>query len=321
MVSSRLSGLIAATYTPFHADGTLALSKVAPMVEHLIRAGNRGLYVCGSTGEGVSLTTLERCQVAEAYAQAANKRVPVIVQVGHNCIAEAKHLAAHAEEIGADAVSATCPSYFKVVDIVSLFEVVQAIASAAPRLPFYYYHIPAVTGSQVDIVSFLQFADGKIPNFAGIKYTDKNLAEFQRCLSLGGGKFDAVWGCDDMLLGAIATGARAAIGSTFNVLAPLYLEMIRDFESNRLAEAQQIQLQSIEFICKLGMYPFHTSMKELLRLLGHDFGTCRSPQRSLSKSESKTLHQGLQHLKCLFALDFAQSKLRTTPQPFLNNGP
>lgn len=299
MSTHKLSGLVAATYTPFHADGSLALSQVGPMVEHLIESGNRGLYVCGSTGEGVSLTTDERCEVAQAYVHAADGRVPVFVQVGHNSIAEAKRLAAHAQEIGADAVSATCPSYFKVNDQASLLETIKAIASAAPSLPFYYYHIPALTGSSVDIVAFMKAAGDAIPNLFGLKYTDTKLHEFQQCLEIGDGRYDVVWGSDEMMLGALATGAKAAIGSTYNVIAPTYLKLIEAFNTHRIEDAQARQREAIELIRVLGQYPFHSAMRELLRLMGHDFGTCRLPQRGLTSQEAQELQQKLQSVECL----------------------
>lgn len=295
----RLSGLVAATYTPFKTDGSLALSKIGPMVEHLIASGNRGIYVCGSTGEGVSLTTSERRDVAEAFVQAADGRVPVFVQVGHNSIAEARSLAAHAQEIGADAVSATCPSYFKASDQRALLETIKLIASAAPSIPFYYYHIPILTGSSVDIVSFMKAAGDAIPNLFGLKYTDTKLHEYQQCLEIGDGRYDVVWGTDEMLLGALASGAQAAIGSTYNVIAPIYLEMLKAFEANRIADARSLQMEAVRLIRVLGQYPFHSAMKEVLRLMGHDFGTCRLPQRGLSESEIQQLVQSLRSVPCL----------------------
>ena len=110
---SPLRGLVAATYTPFKPDRSLDLAAVPDLVERLLTDGVDGLYVCGSTGEGVSLSTPERKQVTEAYIAAAADRMPVVVQVGHNSLAEARDLAAHAEAAGADATSAMPPSYFK----------------------------------------------------------------------------------------------------------------------------------------------------------------------------------------------------------------
>lgn len=293
MNAPRITGLIAATYTPFHADGTLALSQVSPLVEYLISSGVEGLYVCGSTGEGMSLTTQERKEVAATFQEAAAGRVPVLVQVGHNSIEDAKALAAHAQAIGAAAISATCPSYFKIDSTATLTTSMAPIAAAAPELPFYYYHIPSLTGSSIDIAQFMRTAGEKIPNLVGLKYTDTKLFEYQECAAIDDGRYDIVWGCDEMLLGALASGAKGAIGSTYNVAAPLYAKLIAAFEANELELARQLQLQSIEFIRIMQRYPFHGAMKEVLRQLGHDLGTCRLPQRGLTADESKQLRDEL----------------------------
>ncbi len=263
------------------------------MVETLLASGVQGLYVCGSTGEGMSLTTEERKEVAAAYMDAADGRVPVLIQVGHNSIEDAKALAAHAQEIGVAAISATCPSYFKIDSSATLATSMAQIAQAAPQLPFYYYHIPSLTGSSIDIAQFMKLAGDRIPNLVGLKYTDTKLFEFQECLAIDAGRYDIVWGCDEMLLGALASGAKGAIGSTYNVAAPLYTKLIAAFEANDLALARRLQLQSIEFIRIMGRYPFHSAMKELLRMLGNDLGTCRLPQRGLTEHEAETLHSEL----------------------------
>src|SRR5690554_2274667 len=108
----RIGGLIAATFTPMKEDGSINLEPIGPIVDQLIEDGVEGLYVCGSTGEGPSLTTEERCRVAAAYTEAAAGRIPVIVQVGHTSLEDARHLAAHARRIGADAISAVAPYYY-----------------------------------------------------------------------------------------------------------------------------------------------------------------------------------------------------------------
>ncbi len=154
----KITGLVPAVFTPMHEDGSLNLTMVPVMVEHLLAQGASGLYVNGSTGEGVSLTSSERIAVAEAYVQAAGGRVPVIIQVGHNSLAEARALAAHAQAIGADAISATPPSYFKPGTLDALVDCMAQVSAGAHRLPFYYYHIPSVTGVDLDMVDFLALA-------------------------------------------------------------------------------------------------------------------------------------------------------------------
>lgn len=293
MTSSRLNGLIAATYTPLHSTGELRLDQIGPLVEHLIADGIQGLYVCGSTGEGVSLSTSERKQVAEEFIKANAGRVPVIVQVGHNSLEEAVGLTRHAEQIGADIVSATCPSYFKASDGHTLTACMAKIAGAAPETPFYYYHIPVLTGSTIDIVEFLELGRSSIPTLAGLKYTDTRLFEFQKCQTIADGTLDIVFGCDEMLLSAVATGATAAIGSTYNLIAGIYLDVMQSVAEGDLQAARIAQLRSVEFVRMMNKYPFHPAMKAALTLRGIEMGPCRLPQRELTEGELTSLRTDL----------------------------
>jgi len=293
MNATPLHGLIAATYTPFHDDGRLNPDAIPEMTSHLIEQGVTGLYVCGSTGEGMSLTSSERRTVAERFVAAADGRVPVIVQAGHNSLAEARQLAAHAQECGAGIVSATCPSYYTVNDVNTLVDCMAELAGGAPDTPFYYYHIPALTGSTIDMVEFLQLAGERIPNLAGLKYTDTRLHEFQECSACGNRRYEVVWGCDEMLLGALATGARGAIGSTYNIAAPLYRRLIAAHASGQLEEAQRLQSLSVTMIRTIGRYPFHAAMKAVLGMQGFNVGGCRLPQGRLSTAAISSLKDSL----------------------------
>ena len=292
----RLTGLIAAVCTPFGDDGTLNLECVPAMEDYLERAGVTGLYICGSTGEGVSLSSEERRGVAEAYVAAAQGRLKTIVQVAHNSLVEAQQLAAHAGQIGADVISATAPSYFKADSVDVLAGCIAHIASAAPELPFYYYHIPALTGVALDMVELLPVAAERVPNLAGMKYTAPTAHEFQACLELDGGRFDMLWGCDEMMLSALAVGARGAVGSTYNIAAPLYCRLIEAFEKGDLVEARRLQFLSVHMIRVMKRYPFHGALKAILKMLGIDCGSCRLPLPSLGSTQATHLKQELEAL-------------------------
>lgn len=292
----RLKGLVAATYTPMDDEGRLVLDEVPAMVDRLIDEGVSGLYVCGSTGEGMSLTGAERHLVAEAFVDAAAQRVPVIIQVGHNSVPEAAELAAHALSIGADVVSATAPSYFKIGTVETLTECMAEIAAAAPNLPFYYYHIPALTGAALDMVRFLSYAGDRIANLVGLKYTCPTVHEYQMCREWKDGRFDILWGSDEMLLSALVVGAQGAIGSTYNIAAPLYRRIIEAFAAGDFDEASRLQLQSVTMIRTIYQFPFHPAMKEVLKMLGTDCGRCRLPQTRLSDEQTAELRQNLDRI-------------------------
>ena len=287
MAHQRLNGLIAATLTPFHDDGQVNLEPIGPMVEFLIGNGIKGLYVCGSTGEGMSLSSDERKAVTAEFVKAASGRIPVIAQVGHNSVPEAKELARHAAEVGVDIVSATCPSYFKASDNPSLMRCIMQIAAGAPDLPFYYYHIPTLTGSTVDIVRFMEDGRESIPNLVGLKYTDTKLFEYQMCLAVDNNELDIVWGCDEMLLGAMATGAEAFIGSTYNIAAPLSNQIIDCFNSGDIDEARTYQLQSAIMIRELLEFPFHAALKFVMRTADLNLGPVRPPLKELLSRETE----------------------------------
>ncbi len=171
----KLKGLIPAVFTPMKENGSLNLDKVDAVVEHLLFDKVSGIYVCGSTGEGSSLSVEERMATALAYVSAVNKRIPVIVHVGHNSLVEARNLATHAQKIGADAIAAVPPSYFKINSIEKLVDCAAEVASAVPEMPFYYYNIPSLTGVEFDMVEFIQLGAKRIPNFVGIKYSSQNV--------------------------------------------------------------------------------------------------------------------------------------------------
>lgn len=290
----RLTGLIAATFTPLHPDGALALERVGPMVEQLLADGVSGLYVAGSTGEGVSLTTEERMAVAAAFEQAAQGRVPVVVQVGHNSLAEARRLAGHAQQIGAAAISATPPTYFKPETVEALVECLAEITAGAPGLPFYYYHIPMKTGVLLDMTELLRVGGSRLPTLNGIKFTSSAVHEFQAALEFDGGRFDALWGLDEMLLSALSVGARGAVGSTYNLAAPLYRRLIAALDRGDRAEAARCQSQSVAMVRAIVRFPGGIpAQKAMMKMIGHDCGPPRLPLKALDSDQTARLHQEL----------------------------
>ena len=292
----QLQGLIAATYTPLTTDGKLNLPQVHPLVEHLLASGVDGLFVCGSTGEGMSLTTSERKELATAYIEAAQGRVPVLIHVGHNSLAEAADLAQHAAAAGATAISATCPSYYPIHSLDVLVDAMASVAAAAPQTPFYYYHIPVLTGVNLSMSRFLPQAAERIENLAGLKFTHSAMDEYQRCRDMQDGRFDVLWGFDEMLLSAMAVGARGAVGSTYNIAAIHYRKIFAAFDAGEIERARQLQAQAVAFIGILVDYSFHSAVKQVLCWQGIDCGPTRLPLPTLSAESRQTLRKRLDEI-------------------------
>ncbi|HRG80869.1 MAG TPA: dihydrodipicolinate synthase family protein [Chitinophagaceae bacterium] len=284
MTIQHLSGLIAAPFTPMHKDGSLHLEIIPQYYEMLKVNGIKGAFICGSTGEGVSLTSHEKMRVAEAWAACTRDDEDFIVMplLGGVSLSDCKDLALHARENGLYAVSFTAPFYFKPASVEALAACCQEIASCVPDMPFYYYHIPVLTGTSFSMIDLLKAVDGKIPNFAGIKYTHEDFMDFLSCLHYREGKFDMLWGRDENMLPALSLGVRASVGSTFNYAAPLYYRLIDAFQHGDLKKAALLQQQSIDMIRLLGKYGGIATGKAYMKLIGMDCGEFRLPVRNMS---------------------------------------
>ena len=294
----HLKGLIAAPFTPMHNDGNLNLSIIPTYYEMLKANGITGAFICGSTGEGVSMTASEKMEMAETWAQCtrSDNDFKVMTLLGGTSIADCKELAKHAQQIGLYAVSFTAPFYFKPASVNQLADCCKAIAEEVPDLPFYYYHIPVLTGVDFPMIDLLKAVDASIPNFAGVKYTHEDFMDFLSCLHFQNGRYDMLWGRDENMLPALSLGAKGAVGSTFNYAAPLYYNLIDAFNNGDLQKAQHLQQQSIDMIRLLGKYGGIATGKAYMKLIGVDCGEFRLPVKNMSDEEARLFRQDVEQL-------------------------
>lgn len=253
-----------------------------------------GLFVCGGTGEGVSLTREERRASAEAHVQAAAGRVPVIIHVGQNSLLEAQNLAAHAAAIGANAIAAMAPTYFKPDSLASLVDCLKVITAGAPDLPFIYYHFPHKTGLTLDVASLLQQSADQLPSLMGVKFTDAKLFDLQACLEVENGRYKVFFGWDEMMLSGLAAGAHGAIGSTYNFAAPLYKRIIAAYERGDHASARRHQALAVQMVRVILSYGGLAAQKAVMALIDSDCGPTRLPNASLSAEAVKQMCHDLE---------------------------
>lgn len=292
----KLTGLIAATFTPMDGAGQVNLEPIPSMVERLLHQGIQGFYVCGSTGEGPSLSNDERKQVAAAFVEATQGRVPVVVQVGHNCLEDARHLAAHAEAIGADAISAVAPSYFLPENLSTLLDIFSRITDAVPSMPFYYYHIPQLSRLTLNPLAFLEAAATRLPSMVGIKFSSRDIEVMQQCRAFENGRYNVLFGVDEMLLSGLAAGCDGAVGSTYNFLAPWYHEVMASLEKGDLPRAQEAQRKVVELVTTIVRYHGISGLKTAMSWTGIPCGSTRLPLTPLSPEEQTRLRTELEAL-------------------------
>ncbi|MFN7876455.1 MAG: dihydrodipicolinate synthase family protein [Pirellula sp.] len=297
LFGSKLKGLVAATHTPFSADGALNLDVIEKQAEHLLRSGVHAVFVGGSTGESHSLMVDERLALVNRWSDVVKSTNQLlIVHVGSNCLSDAKIMAAHAQSCGAVAISALAPSYFKPKSIRCLIDCCAEIAGAAPSLPFYFYDIPVLTGVSFSMPDFLQLAPERISNLVGLKFTNPDLMAYQKCLRVAGGRFDIPWGIDEYLVAALACGAIGGVGSSYNFAAPVYNRLIQAFENGDVHAAREEQFRSVQLIDLLASYGYMGAAKSLMGFLGVDVGQPRLPNSPLTGDEQNELRARLEQL-------------------------
>jgi N-acetylneuraminate lyase len=296
MTGPRLAGLVAAPFTPFHADGAVDEGAIERLAATLAAEGVAGAFVCGTTGEGASLTIAERRLVAERWVAAAPPGLRVVVHVGHACGADCRELAAHAARIGAAAVGCLAPYFFRPATVGELVEFLRPVAAAAGSLPFYYYHIPALTGARFPMIDFLRAAAERIPTLAGLKYSHDDLHDVGACLRFEGGRFDVLFGRDEMLLGGLACGVTGAVGSTYNYIAGVYHELIAAFRRGDMVAARRLQGIAGDVVDVMLRHGGLPAGKAIMGLRGLDCGPVRPPLVTLDAGRRAALARALEPL-------------------------
>ena len=214
MDTFAVRGLCAAPFTPFTASGELDLPSIPLHVAELVRQSVPYAFVCGTTGEGVTMSVSERQRVLEAWvAAAAGKNLQIIAHVGAESIADMTALAQHANASGAVAIAAHTTTFNKPGCLASVVDMLAVLSAAAPSLPLYFYYIAIKTGYPLrcdKLLEAVHAAKARVPTFRGIKFTDFDMHVFANCVAFGGGAYDILSGRDEVLLAALAMGSGGA---------------------------------------------------------------------------------------------------------------
>ena len=291
-VSASRFPLIAAPFTAFDAAGEVDLEVIAEQAAKLRRDGVAGAFVCGTTGEGMSLTLEERLAVASAWCE-VREGLEVFVHVGAGSVRDAERLAAHAGTIDCQAIAALGPTFFTPSSPEALVAYFERIAAATAR-PFYYYHIPSMMRVPYRASELLPMLAARIPTFAGIKYTHNDLEDFRRCVEMADGKYRMLFGRDEMLLSGIDAGANGAVGSTYNYAAAIYQRVWEALQAGDRTSAQEWQDKATRFIAIFVKYGGMEGNKALMAMCGVDCGAPRLPLAPLSADTRERMRTELE---------------------------
>lgn len=276
-----LRGALAAALTPLRDAGeALDEAAIGPYVDFLVEGGVDGLLALGTTGEGFLLPVEQRRHAARLFVEAAAGRVQVAVHCGAQSTWDTVELAAHAADIGADAVAVMAPPYFPLDDASLLAHLAGAARAAAP-VPFYVYEFAARSGYAVPL-SVLDQLREEATNFRGLKVSDTPWEQFAPYLLEG---LDIFVGPEALIPQGLAGGAVGAVSALASAFPELVVAAVRDPGGADLGPVRSA----------LERFPLQAAAKLVVAKRGVPIGPdVRRPLRVLTDAERSELELWLE---------------------------
>lgn len=279
----KFRGVFVALNAIFTEDDEVNIDATKELVRIYKAKGVKGVYVCGSTGEGFMLSTEERMQVAEAVKEAAGDDFTVIVHVGCASTRESIFLAKHCESIGVDAISAV-PSVYYRLPAKSVEKHWNGIIDAT-QLPFIIYNIPQLTGFNLPYDLFKRMAEN--PKVIGIKNSEEPVFGMERFRTIAGEDFVIFNGSDEQFLGGRLMGADSAIGGTYGTMPELFVRLNELINENKIEQAKALQFKINDVIFDLlSCDSLYGAAKQVISIrFGVECGQPRSPFLPVARDE------------------------------------
>ncbi|MGG1551865.1 dihydrodipicolinate synthase family protein [Paenibacillus ferrarius] len=271
---ARFKGITVAFYAVYNEQGAINTEAIRRLARYYAQSGVQGLYVGGSSGEGMLQSVEERKLVLEAVMAEVGSELTVIVHVGAPATQDSVALAIHAAAVGAHAVSAVPAIYYR-LSPQSVEAHWQAIIDAT-NLPFIIYHIPQTTGFHLSTSLLTKMAEQD--KVIGVKISAESTFELQQFKAAGGSDFLVLNGPDEQYLAGRSIGADGGIGGTYGVMPELFLKIEKCYQQGEMAEAQKWQFLVNECIVDLLSFPsLYGACKAILKLRGYEIGAPRLP--------------------------------------------
>ncbi|MEE0946114.1 MAG: 4-hydroxy-tetrahydrodipicolinate synthase [Acutalibacteraceae bacterium] len=259
MKKSVFTGIATALVTPLNKDG-IDYEAFGRLIDWQIEEGVNALVVCGTTGEGCTLTDDEHRAAIDFSVKKVAGRVPVIAGTGSNDTAYAIELTKHACECGVDGVLVVTPYYNKATQK-GLIEMFTAIADASTA-PVILYNVPSRTGCNIEPKTVAVLAEH--PNIVAIKEASGNISQIAEVIHLAGDKIDVYSGNDDQIVPILALGGKGCISVLSNPLPKKSVEICDKFFAGDVAGAAKLQLELLPLInalfCEVNPIPVKSAM-------------------------------------------------------------
>lgn len=290
--------ILPAVFTPMNDDGSVNYNQIENLHRHCVGLGFGGIFLNGTTGECMSMNAEERMKLVKTWIDCRTKshtaNFRIFVHIGSSNLFEAADMAAHAQQLGADAIAMVPTFYFRPKTISDVIDQCKYVAAAAPNLEFYYYNIPSLTGVNFPLTAFMERATKDIPTFAGLKNSFNDLVDYQQCLHAAKNDYSMYWGTDEAFMMVYAAGNRHYVGSTYNFMRDLYFKMLTAYHDCNFDALTKLEETATNIYRILNDYNSLIAGKEIMKMIGIDCGPVRRPLKNLKETERQQLAERLE---------------------------
>jgi 4-hydroxy-tetrahydrodipicolinate synthase len=292
-----LSGIVPPLATPLTDDERLDEAGLRRLVDYVLKGGVGALFVMGSTGEFACLPADTRRRAIEVVVEQTAGRVPVLAGCSDAATAMSVARARDAQAVGADALVATLPYYFKPSPAEMVVHM-RAIAEATD-LPLILYNIPSTTKGFLAADTVVELSDH--PKIIGVKDSSEDFNNFQKLLAAFRDRpdFRVFQGSEAQAGVSLLWGANGAVLGIANLLPELCVALYNAARAGNIAETIRLQ-RDISFADRIRFHPGSSplgGLKAGLELVGVCGPRLTSPIPLVTDSARQAIRADLDALR------------------------
>src|SRR5579884_2702597 len=283
--------LLTAMITPFTEDGAVDFAKAAELAKNLVAAGNDGLVITGTTGEGPTLSEDEKLELYRVTKRAVGS-ASIVAGTGNYNTAESIHLSREAERCGVDGLLLVVP-YYNNPPQEGLYQHFKAIAGAT-SLPCILYNVPPRSPRNLEASTLRRLSE--IDNIVGVKEASGKLEQFNAVIGAVGDRMLVYSGNDTDTLTILGLGGYGVVSVSAHLVGTRTRQMIEAFVRGDLAQAQRLHFELLPLVEALFWQPNPMPVKAALNELGFRVGKPRLPLVDLTEAEKDRLRGALRNV-------------------------
>ena len=284
MKNTIFEGAATAIITPLNESG-VDYENFGRLIEWQVAEGIDGIVVCGTTGEGSTLTDEEHKAAISFCVEKVAGRVPVIAGTGSNDIAYALNLTDYACKAGADAMLVVSPYYNKATQggLIASFEKIADLSTK----PLILYNVPSRTGCNILPPTVAKLAEHE--NIVAIKEATGNISQVAEVAQLCGDNIDIYSGNDDQIVPVLSLGGKGVISVLSNLLPKETSLMCQKFLEGDVKGSLELQLKYLPLINALFSEVNPIPVKAAMAAMGYGENYLRLPLTPMEKAHEDVL--------------------------------